>query len=232
MKRIVIALLVLNLVLFAWQYNSHVETITRNALTAEPLPPDTPGIVLLAELEHLPQQKAPRADAPVATTQYSEVHEHVDASDRCLNIGPFADATRRDQFRDWLRDYIAVLNMRVEETEQRRFFWVYLEPSDPDQAAQDLANLTRRGITDTLLIRRGEMQNAISLGLFRSQDSVNRRLAELSEKGYKPVVVPQFQSDERYWFSARLAADYADGLDLPESLLGDATAEPMACSTI
>ena len=115
---------------------------------------------------------------------------------------------------------------------QRRFFWVYLEPTTDEAAQANLDDLRNRGVTDYMLIRRGELKNAISLGLFRSQDSVNRRLAEMSEKGYKPVVVPKFETTEKFWLAAQLAAGNEDSLDIPSALLGTAEARPVSCQAL
>ena len=99
--------------------------------------------------------------------------------------------------------------------------------------AYPMAELRDRGIQDTLLIRRGQMKNSISLGFFRSQDSVNRRLAELNEKGYKPVVVPRFETSDLYWLSARLAEQYTDAPEIPATLLGSsAKQKTIACEAM
>ncbi|MEQ8663806.1 MAG: hypothetical protein RLW62_23555 [Gammaproteobacteria bacterium] len=230
-----IALLLANAVLFGWLYRDSVQVRAREVIAHAPLPKDTPTLTLLGELGQLPPAKAGAEPASGAapSADSSEVLAHVTAADRCLSAGPFANAAERDRFRDWLRDYVARINTRAESTRERRFFWVYLEPTSDEEARQSMDALQRRGVTDTLLISRGDLRNAISLGLFRSQDSVNRRLAEMSEKGFKPVVVPQFETTERYWVDARLAAEYGDTLDIPESLLaGEASAATVDCAVL
>jgi len=156
----------------------------------------------------------------------------VPAADRCLDIGPFADSAARDRLRDWLREFVARLETRTEAVRQRQFFWVYLEPTSDESARQNLDDLRARGVTDYMLIRRGDLKNAISLGLFRSQDSVNRRLAEMTEKGYQPIVVPRFETSERYWVSAQLAAAHSERLELPESLVVDVPVRSIDCATL
>lgn len=232
MKVFGILLLVVNVVLVYWQYSAHVEDVTRAAMTHAPLPDDAATLMMLAEMDELPPLKTPAPDPDPAPTLFSEVYEHVKPADRCLDIGPFGDEVLRDRFRDWLRDYIAVLKTRVETVRTRQFFWVYLEPTTEATANQHIDDLKNRGFTDYMLIRRGNLKNAISLGLFRSQDSVNRRLAELSEKGYKPVVVPHFETTDQYWLTAQLAAAHSDTLELPESLLEEAKASEISCEAI
>ncbi len=232
MKMLVIFLLVLNIALLVWQYSTHVDELTREAVTSNPLPANAPSLTMISELDELPPLKEPAPKPDLATTEYSEVHEHVKKSSLCLDIGPFAETAARDRLRDWLRDYIAVLTVRSVAVRKRQFFWVYLEPSSDATARRNLDDLIERGVTDYMLIRRGNLKNAISLGLFRSQDSVNRRLAELSEKGYTPVVVPRFETTDQYWITVQLAADHAEGLELPAALLGDAQSRTVTCEPI
>ncbi|MEZ5460053.1 MAG: hypothetical protein R3E65_12375 [Steroidobacteraceae bacterium] len=229
-KWLAVILLVANAVLFGWLYQRDVTARAREVVAHAPLPASTPGLTLIAELDELPPAKAGSEPGGVRSEDTSEVLDHVDAADRCISVGPFVDTAARDRFRDWIRDYVAQLHSRAESVRERRFFWVYLEPTSEARAQQSLDDLRDRGVTDTMLIRRGDLKNAISLGLFRSQDSVNRRLAEMSEKGFKPVVVPRFETTERHWVEAQLAAEYGDSLDIPESLLEGATVEPVDCA--
>ena len=219
MKIFAILLLLANVGLLAWQYQRHVQTLARSQVVHEPLPSDAAPIKLLAELPTLPplRQTPTSAVAPAVT---AEVQADVVAADLCVNVGPFADAASRDEVRDWLHDYVAATYLRVETVRKRQFFWVYLEPSSDSAAQRNLAELHDRGIQDTLLIRRGDLKNSISLGFFRSQDSVNRRLAELNEQGYKPVVVPRFETSDLYWLAARLAERYVEVPEIPATLLG------------
>ena len=124
------------------------------------------------------------------------------------------------------------MHTRQETIRQRQLFWVYLEPTSDTEAMDSINDLKRRGVTDYMLIRRGGLKNAISLGLFRSQDSVNRRLAEMTRQGYKPVVVPQFDTVENYWVRATLAEEFADLSVVPEALVGESTLEQIDCSGI
>ena len=232
MKTLAILLLLVNVGLVAWQYQNHVQTLARTAVVHEPLPTDVAPLKLISELPALPEQRVPRTAAkPPAVT--AEVQADVVAADLCVDIGPFGDAVTRAQVRDWLREYVAASYMRVETVRKRQFFWVYLEPSSDRAAQKNLAELHDRGIQDTLLIRRGEMKNSISLGFFRSQDSVNRRLAELNEKGYKPVVVPRFETSDLYWLSARLAEQFTEVPEIPATLLGSsARQKTIACEAM
>ena len=70
-----------------------------------------------------------------------------------------------------------------------------------------IRELKNKGVTDYRLISRGNLQNAISLGLFTNQASVNNRLRELEQKGYKPVVVPYYDGKRIYWVDVQFDAE-------------------------
>ena len=235
MKVIAIVLLLINLGLVAWQYQQRVQAQVRHAASHQPPPPPPPSTAaslrLLAELPQLPPLKSPPAgDDSAAVT--SEVKDNVAGADLCIDVGPFADAPARDHARDWLREYTAALYLRADSVRMHQFFWIYLEPSSAVSAEQSLTELHNRGVQDTMMIRRGELKNAISLGFFRSQDSVNRRLAELTDKGYQPIVVPKFETTERYWIAARIAEQFTEAPGIPADLIGAAKVKTIACASM
>lgn len=230
MKLAIVALLVVNVGLFAWQYDAHVRGETRAALERPALPDGIPRLVLLREVAAVPQPRRPAEDAGEEDPPRRETVADAEPADRCVAAGPFEQATERDAFRDWLRGYAATLESRAEAVRTRQLFWVYLEPASDADARQRIDDLRERGVEDYMLIRRGGLRNAISLGLFSSQDSVNRRLAELSEQGYQPVVVPRFETSDRYWVDARLAAAHDALPEPPAGLLGAARVVERDCT--
>lgn len=241
-KWLVIFLLLGNVVVFGWRFNENIRAETIAAAGAPAIAAGTASLRLISELPKLPPKREPRRDlgeqlpsddeAEVEVVDLTtEINSEKSASNACLSIGPIPDKARVDALRNWLRDSTAVMHTRAETVRERRFFWVYLEPASDAKAQERLADLKLRGVTDYMLIRRGGLKNAISLGLFRSQDSVNRRLAEMGKQGYKPVVVPKFEKTENYWIKATLAADVEVNLAIPDDLRGEAEVEPSTCAT-
>ena len=115
---------------------------------------------------------------------------------------------------------------------ERRFFWVYLVSTSDAEALQNLDDLGRRGVTDYMLVRRGDQNDTISLDFFRSQESVNRRLAEMNQKGYRPVVVPKFKMTEHHFIRVTLALGQEDTVDFPRDYLDEADLEEGSCAAI
>ncbi len=117
----------------------------------------------------------------------------------CLRYGPFAAAPAADAFQRRLAQRGVKHKRFVQDGEPRKLFWVYLEPSSKDEAQIAIDALAKAGVKDYLLIKRAGIENAISLGVFSSQESVNRRLAEMSERGYQPLVVPRYEPQKTHW---------------------------------
>jgi hypothetical protein len=240
MKWLAIALLIANVVLFGWRFNEHLHAQALAIAAAPSLPRGAPSLQLVSELPSLPPRRQAEKSAtedllstPDTVVQAvdlsTEINSDAIASEVCVEIGPLADQQTVAELRDWLRERTTVIHTRAEIVRERRFFWVYLEPASADQARKNLNDLAQRGVKDYMLIHRGGLKNAISLGLFRSQDSVNRRLAEMTEQGYKPVVVPKFESTENFWIRATMAEGFEDTEALPQELLGEGALNTRTC---
>lgn len=242
MKALVVVLLLANIGYFGWQYNEHVREQTSRVRSISPLPSTTPHLKLIDELEQLPPLReesgvARQADREGSSTPQqiditTEVLTYGDASDVCINAGPFSTGSDLSGFQAWLRSRAATIHTATETVRKRELFWLYLEADSESSAQQNLADLKSKGVQDYLLIRRGGLKNAISLGLFSSQASVNRRLAEMNRQGYKPVVVPRFETTNRHWIRANLAKGHEDITEAPAELLGTARLSEISCSEI
>ena len=125
--------------------------------------------------------------------------------DYCFTFGPLAEEIMAVGLSDWFKSRRAATAMRHEDEKGRQLLWIYLAPQDNRTEAMDtIRNLKDQGISDYRLIDRGNLENAISLGLFSSQASVNERLRELERKGYKPIVVPYYDNKRIYWVDVKL----------------------------
>lgn len=123
----------------------------------------------------------------------------------CFTFGPLAEEILAVGLSDWFRSRQAIATTRHDDRQGRQLFWIYLAPQDSRTRAMDtIKELRDQGINDYRLISHGNLENAISLGLFSSQASVNKRLRELEQKGYQPVVVPYYDNKRLYWVDVRL----------------------------
>ena len=147
----------------------------------------------------------------------------------CVRIGPFAQDADALRVSRWLRPRSSRLQIRHDGSGGRPLFGIYLEPRSASEREQNLRDLARQGVHDVLPVRREGMSHAISLGVFSSQENVNRRLAEIEKQGYRPIVVPRRDVGGQRFIEAELAAGFEDPARLPTAELGGAAANPVAC---
>lgn len=108
----------------------------------------------------------------------------------CLEWGAFAgaDTARAAQALEPLALGPKLTQRKQEETAG---FWVYIGPlSSRQAAAQKAAELKRLGVDDYFVIPDDpKWRNAVSLGVFKTQDAAKARLAALRAKGVKSAAV-------------------------------------------
>jgi len=123
----------------------------------------------------------------------------------CFSFGPFPDDQQTRDLIAWFEDREVTVQQRQEKDDGKQLFWVYLDPKESrGQAMMAIEDLKDKGITDFRLIETGDLQNAVSLGLFSTQAAVNRRLNELKDRGYQAVVVPYRNTKSIYWVDISL----------------------------
>lgn len=154
------------------------------------------------------------------------------AADFCVDIGPFSIAKDADAIEVWLASRAAALHRVVQIVRKRPYFWVYLEPRNAEEAESNVTDLARKGVRDFSLVQRGGLHNAISLGLFSTQEAVNRRLSEMSKQGFQPVVVPRIEVTDLQWLRANLAVGYTDSSAIPREPLAGVTVKEIDCAKI
>ncbi|MEM7540518.1 MAG: SPOR domain-containing protein [Pseudomonadota bacterium] len=179
---------------------------------------DAPRIKLLGELDTPPTRRTDKdSDAGQAQSEgertFIEINDESEASQTCYEFGPVTSDPDLEDLLASLRGQTAWLGTQSEVVESRTLYWVFLEPESDAEAQAQVDALAAQGVSDYLRIRRGGLSNAISLGLFRSQDSVARRLAELNEHGYSPVVVPRQDDIQQYWIRAQMLAGFEQAAD-------------------
>ena len=81
------------------------------------------------------------------------------------------------------------------------------------QALEVVEQMVTDDIQDIYVIPRGDMANAISLGLYSREASLDRRLTELNQKGFQPSVAPRYESKKAAWYDVELDADITYSAD-------------------
>jgi len=127
----------------------------------------------------------------------------------CIELGPIAaaEAGRAEEAASALASGLKISQRRVDDATR---WWVYIPPLPTRAAAnQRVAELKKQGVADSQLIGDDSVwRNAISLGVFSSEDAANRRLDELVRRGVRGA-----QSAPREGRGARV---YVQLRDAPE----------------
>ncbi|MDY6992674.1 MAG: hypothetical protein SVR94_08740 [Pseudomonadota bacterium] len=126
----------------------------------------------------------------------------------CFQIGPYTQLRLATQAVEWFKQQASTTQAKIIERETKILdsTWVYLPSFKTNyDARQEQKQLAQKGVTDHMIVTSGQFKNAISLGLYRNPNSVERRLRELQTKGYTQVKTEKrYQRDTRYWLNVKL----------------------------
>ena len=178
-----LVLLLANLALYTWlRYGSS---------EAEPVPlsrqiaPEKLKVVAPAGLPPVPAVTKPPAPAPAAAAPASPA-----TSVACIEWGSFAlaDAARAEQALEPL-----ALGPRLAQrrTEEQAGWWVFIPPQGNRQSAlRKAAELKQLGVEEYFIVQEdGPLRWALSLGVFRTEESAQARLAALRGQGVRTARV-------------------------------------------
>ena len=255
MKWFFILLLLFNVIYLGWELDREAHMKMQNAVSGLNVPATAKRLLLVTEMDSLPEARSTEDMIEVVGSMQQQTEDSgqpmtsdelvvdmpdmslgdmgVEMTESCFTFGPLAEARQVQGLTDWFRSRAAWTQTRSSDKKGRELFWIYLAPRESRESALAmLEDLQNRGIRDYRLINRGSLENAVSLGLFSSQSAVNKRLSELKEKGYKPIVVPYSNADQIYWLDVRVTS----GPDIIEEMYagypGQFKSIPVRCETI
>jgi hypothetical protein len=228
MKWLFTMLLAVNVVYFGWELDRETRLTIRNSPPAVSLPATARPLQLISELDTPPDLRVSmEADIPAIAQEAAEQVaiavpeqlvaelpdiqlaelENIATTSTCYKYGPVLDEELIEGLHDWFRSRNALAAVHYTDEQATNMFWVYLAPQPTRETAiAVLEDMRSKGIGDYRLINRGELVNAISLGLFSSRDAVDARLMELKDKGYVPVVVPYADVKRIYWLEVQVTS--------------------------
>ena len=114
----------------------------------------------------------------------------------CVRAEWFKDSDAAYEAAAWMRARGATeIKVRQEEREAVKNHHVYIPPlANRAEAAQMADELRSRGVSDIWIISKGERANGISLGVFRNERYMRRRVAEIRALGYPVVSAPNMKA--------------------------------------
>ncbi|WP_217477765.1 SPOR domain-containing protein [Stutzerimonas stutzeri] len=198
MRWLLMLLVLLNLLLYLYQFNDAVP-IESDAASLE-VHAQEGGIELLSEAKPL----APRGKA--------------EAADKgCFFLGGFDEASLAQALEQRLLSLDIDSHVEPADEAAGIDYWVYLPPLVSRQASlRQLRELQSRNI-DSYIITVGDLANGISLGIFSRKDSAESVVSRLKGVDYTAMVRELPRTHRRYW--VRIAGP--DRRLLSDALLGD-----------
>jgi len=125
----------------------------------------------------------------------------------CLTLGPLGAEAPVADIRTWLQQAGAAVDVRIDERREVALYWVYFPPRITRKiAVVEVERLRAEGVTDVIVVPKGDMTNAISLGVFSRTDSRDRRVKEMKQRGYQPAVAPRYRVKRATWIDVSALA--------------------------
>ncbi len=190
---LLLALVIINLLLFGW-------------FMAKPQPVESP-------------QNADQGNSRTDTRQtgdsnipelklLSEVAGESATNAICATIGPLENTNMVRRLRDRLGAYTSRIRERQTEARVERGYWVYLPIAESRDAALEYTNqLASMGISDYFVVTTGEMQNAVSVGLFNDIQRAEKRQQQLQALGFDTNLGARREFETHYWLDYQLLDD-------------------------
>ncbi len=253
MKWVILCLMLMNVAFFGWQLSRDQEAV----VAAEPGPPATTSamvnrLLLVSELERgvlhrrrnvpLPQPASPpepqspvevtKADTDTASVSIEEVLAMPPESDiECYTLGPLENEDDISALSAWFSAQGSRAILRSDERREVVSTWVFLPPLESrEAAAARVREMQAANIDDIYVIPRGDMANAISLGLYSQNDTLQRRVSQLEERGFTPSVLPRYRTATASWFDVTTSAAQPMTVGVLDQVFPDLIVRQVACA--
>ncbi|MGH8110947.1 MAG: hypothetical protein ACREPL_03250 [Rhodanobacteraceae bacterium] len=148
---------------------------------------------------------APSTTAVPAATSASAATSALPLAETCSSLGPFTSVAAMQATMQALSVRVSRTRDREEPVSRSRGYWVYLPAATSHEAALDETRaLAAKGAHDYYIVSSGDMQNAISLGMYDSAANAATRVAGIQKLGFSPQVRQQFDTEPAYWVAYAL----------------------------
>jgi hypothetical protein len=220
MRGFFVLLLLSNVLYFSWNF------YISDKPDVDVLAPEMLGerLIMLSELavnERPPLRKGQLEQTPLTTNGPEKAARTSPPNDtRCLTVRNIPDRADVDKLIELLRESGAMQIETGEEAGLRISYWVMLPAFQNRNEANAIATrLAGQQLRDFFVIRSGEHENAISLGVFSSLARAQSRQAQISAlnvSGIKPEIETMQLPVRSHWVAFRVGAD---GVSVPEAQL-------------
>jgi hypothetical protein len=224
MRGFFLLLLLTNVAFLLWQYKYPGSTAQADIYSGIQF--ENQGLTLLSELPagERPAQRqdvalsSGRADmqtAPREPRESERVAPPVAGDERpqqeriCRRVGGIEERTLLDKLLAELKVLGVTRLLQGSEQGQKSNYWVMLPPySNRDKATEAAEILKDKKVKDFFIVRSGDYENAVSLGVFSTRERAQRRydqIAALNARLRRPRIESIELPAKRYWLSFELS---------------------------
>ncbi|HEB92216.1 MAG TPA: hypothetical protein ENI94_01865 [Gammaproteobacteria bacterium] len=213
--------LLLNLAFFYWQY-SQPQKLEPPLLQTEVLPPGVESLVLLRErglgtaTQTVPKTPQPAstqvglkpitpagresARAPLKVEALPELEPPPAIVLVCFTLGPLKDEAEAGRMYKALLALDVKAEQRLSERQVLKGYWVFLPPfKSYADARRKVLVLQEKGLDDMYIMGKGEVKNAISLGLFTRKSTATARLNQVRRMDSAAMMKPRYRAVKEKW---------------------------------
>ena len=254
MKWVIVLLVLANVVFFGWQ----LARDEKAAAIEDPVPPATTTsamvnrLLLVNELERgvlryrrrAPTAKPVPREEPQPPVEMAKVESDstpvpveesaappADPGLVCHTIGPLDNEDDISALADWFSAQGSQAKLRTDERREVASTWVFLPPLESREAADArVLEMQAANIDDIYVIPRGDMANAISLGLYSQKSSLARRVSQLKERGFTPSVLPRYRTVIASWFDVTTDVDQPMTVGVLDQIFPGLIVTEVACA--
>ncbi len=211
--------LLLNLAFFYWQY-SQPQKPEPLLLQTEALPSGVESLALLRErglgtasqtVPNIPQPVStqaalkpltPAGREPALAPLKVEVPPEPPPAivPACFTLGPLQDEAEAGRMYKALLALNVKAEQRLSERQVLKGYWVFLPPfKSYADARRKVQALQEKGLDDMYIMGKGEVQNAISLGLFTRKSTATARLNQVRRMDSATMMKPRYRVVKEKW---------------------------------
>ncbi len=190
MRNYLLVLLLINLGILAWYH------WLRESDESTPIAASYEGLPSLALVDEQPAEQSGPQVFSMKTGQ-----ELLDAGvSECRSIGPFGKADDANVAAMILQGLDFSVAKRSNPGQVFVGYWVNIAAAENRAAAEVITDALRAdGVTDFYIVPSGGDQNTISLGVFSELGRAQRRLQQLSDRGFDAQVNQRYQDGVVSW---------------------------------
>lgn len=201
MRISIVVLVLLNIAYFIWSYS---QPQTSSYVKPPPLPRDVVMLRLVSETEQDSKVLPDASEEPQQGSDTIEPDPPLDMASvetrKCYTLGPFEDVSESRRATESIEAQGLPVTQRTIKAQIPKGYWVYLPPqSDYGKAKKVSTQLASKGVKEYYIIRKGNYNNAISLGLYNDEIYSHRRMSRIEKLGFNPVIKAQFREKDLYW---------------------------------